>query len=125
MSDPMKMMNDFFKKRPKHTLLDTIDGAFRKHDYASFGVEVVETDHQFKVLAELPGVAKESIDVEIRGDELVIKVKEQANQTRKIGGVRKVHLPDYVIKRNMKAVYRHGLLEITLDKKKPTKIEIE
>ena len=125
MSDPMKMMNDFFQKRPKRTLLDTIDGAFRKPGYASFGVEVVETDHQFKVLAELPGVAKENIDVEIRGDELVIKVKERADQTRKIGGVRKVHLPDYVIKRNMKAVYRHGLLEITLDKKKPTKIEIE
>jgi HSP20 family protein len=124
-SDPMKMMNDFFQNRPKRTLLDSIDSAFRKTSVAGFFTEVVETDQHFKILAELPGVPKEEINVEMRGDEVYINVKEQKHLTRKIGGVQTIQLPNYVIKQNMKAVYRHGMLEIQLDKKKPTKIEIE
>jgi HSP20 family protein len=125
MSDPMKMMNDFFQNRPKRTLLDSIDNVFRKTHDANFSIEVVETDHHFKIIAELPGVPKEYINVEIRGEDVFIEVKEQKNLTRKLGGIRTITLPNYVIKRTMKAVYRDGMLEIRLDKKKPTRIEIE
>lgn len=125
LSDPMKMMNDFFKNRPKRTLLESIDNAFRKTSAANFFYEVVENNQHFKIIAELPGVPKEDINVEIRGDEVYIEVKEQKHLTRTIGGVRTVQLPHYVIKEKMKAVYRHGVLEIQLDKKKPTRIEIE
>jgi HSP20 family protein len=125
MSDPMKMMNNFFQNRPKRTLLDSIDNVFRKTHDANFSIEVVETDHHFKIIAELPGVPKEYINVEIRGEDVFIEVKEQKNLTRKLGGIRTITLPNYVIKRTMKAVYRNGMLEIRLDKKKPTRIEIE
>lgn len=122
----MKMINEFFQSRPKRTLLDSIDDAFRKStSTAGFSVEVKETSQYFKIFAELPGVPKEDIHVEIRGNEVIIEVKEQKLQSRRIGGVRSVELPNYVLKRNMKAVYKHGLLEIQLDKKKPKKIEIE
>jgi HSP20 family protein len=124
-SDPMKMMNDFFQNRPKRTLLDSIDNAFRKTPVAGFLTEVVENDQHFKIFAELPGVPKGDIKVEIRGNEVYIEVKEQENLTRKVGGVRAVPLPNDVIKRNMKAVYRDGKLEIRLDKKKPTRIKID
>jgi HSP20 family protein len=123
MSDPMKMMNDFFQNRPKRTLLDSIDNVFRKTP--SFVYEIVENDQHYKILVELPGVPKEDINVEIRGDEVYIKVKEQNHPSRKMGGVLTVPLPEYVIKRNMKAVYKHGMLEIQFVKKKPTRIEIE
>jgi HSP20 family protein len=125
MSDPMKMINDFFQNRPKRTLLDSIDNVFRKTHNANFSIEVIETDHHFKIIAELPGVPKEYINVEIRGEDVFIEVKEQKNLTRKLGGIRTITLPNYVIKRTMKAVYRNGMLEIRLDKKKPTRIEIE
>lgn len=125
MSDPMKMMNDFFQNRPKRTLLDSIDNVFRKTHDANYSIEVVETDHHFKIIAELPGVPKEYINVEIRGEDVLIEVKKQKNLTRKLGGIRTITLPNYVIKRTMKAVYRDGMLEIRLDKKKPTRIEIE
>jgi HSP20 family protein len=123
MSDPMKMMNDFFQNRPKRTLLDSIDNVFRKTP--SFVYEIVENDQHYKILVELPGVPKEDINVEIRGDEVYIKVKEQNQPSRKMGGVLTVPLPEYVIKRNMRAVYKHGMLEIQFVKKKPTRIEIE
>lgn len=122
----MRMINEFFQSRPKRTVLDSIDDAFRKStSTAGFSVDVKETSEHFKILAELPGVPKEDINVEMQGDDVVIEVKEQKNQSRKIGGVRHVSLPHYVLRRNMKAVYKHGLLEVQLYKKKPKKIEIE
>ncbi|MBU7594682.1 Hsp20/alpha crystallin family protein [Metabacillus halosaccharovorans] len=126
MNDPMKLINDFFQNRPKRTLLDSIDDAFRKsHPVAGFSVDVKETADHFIMIAELPGVPKEDIQVELRGDDVVIRVKEQGYQSRRIGGVKNVSLPHYVLRKNMKAMYKHGLLEIQLDKKKPKKIEIK
>ncbi|APH06476.1 Hsp20/alpha crystallin family protein [Bacillus weihaiensis] len=126
MPDPMKLMNEFFQKRPNKTLLDTIDGAFRKQSYASFSTDINETKEHFTITAALPGVAKEQIHVEMSGDTVVIEVKEnREGSPRHISGTRTISLPDYVVKRNMKAVYRHGLLEIQLEKKKPRRIEIE
>ncbi|MFD2216785.1 MULTISPECIES: Hsp20/alpha crystallin family protein [Metabacillus] len=125
-NDPMRMINEFFQSRPKRTLLDSIDDAFRKTaSTACFSVDVKETSEHFNILAELPGVPKEDINVEIRGDDVVIEVKEQSHQDRNVGGVQSVSLPHYVLRRNMKASYKHGLLKIQLDKKKPKKIEIE
>jgi HSP20 family protein len=86
-SDPLKMINDFFQQRPKRTLFDSIDNAFKKTPIAGFSSEIVETDKHFKILAELPGVPKEDINVEIQGDELYIQVKEREFPTRKIGGI--------------------------------------
>jgi|GEM_PF-5916140 len=122
----MKMINEFFQSRPKRTLLDSIDQVFKKStSMASFSLEVKETTDHFIIIAELPGVPKEDISVELSGNDVVIMVKEQRHQGRRIGGVNSVSLPHYVIRQNMKAMYNYGLLEIQLDKKKPRKIEIE
>ncbi|WP_299094452.1 Hsp20/alpha crystallin family protein [uncultured Metabacillus sp.] len=125
MSDPMKMINDFFQQRPKRTLLDSIDQAFKKTTAASFTAEIAEDDLNFMINAELPGVPKNDISVELRGNQVVITVKEQKHPIRKIGGTRIVQIPDYVNNKKMKAVYRNGMLEIRLEKKKSTRIEIE
>ncbi|WP_052737808.1 Hsp20/alpha crystallin family protein [Bacillus sp. SA1-12] len=125
MSDPMKMINDFFQQRPKRTLLDSIDNVFKKSSASGFSIEIAESDLNFIIIAELPGVPKDDIYVEIRENQVFIIVKEQKHLSRKIGGTRIVQLPDYVIKTKMKAVYKDGMLEIRLGKKKPTRIEIE
>ncbi|WP_175638044.1 Hsp20/alpha crystallin family protein [Metabacillus schmidteae] len=126
MNDPMKQINDFFQSRPKRTLLDSIDEAFRKsNSAANFSLDVKETKNHFIIIAELPGVPKEDIQVELRDDAVVITVKEQRHESRRISGVKSVSLPHYVLRQNMKAVYKHGLLEVQLNKKKPKKIEIE
>lgn len=124
MSDPLKMMNDFFRSRPKRTLLDSIDDMFKQQS-PSFSVNINETDEHYTIIVELPGVPKNDIHVEMRGNDLIIKVKEQEQSPRNLGGVRRVHLPEYVLKKQMKAVYRNGLLEISFRKRRPTRIEIE
>ena len=125
MTDPMKMMNEFFRNRSKRTLLDSIDNAFAKPAPVRFYTEIIENEKHVKIIAELPGVPKGDIHVEIRGDEVFIDVKRQEHLPRKIGGVHRVPLTNDVIKQTMKAVYKQGMLTITIDKKKPTRIEIE
>ncbi|PAD66113.1 hypothetical protein CHH83_25670 [Bacillus sp. 7586-K] len=124
MSDPLNMMNDFFRSRPKRTLLDSIDDMFKQQS-PSFLVNINETDEQYTVIAELPGVPKNDIHVEMRGNDLIINVTEQKQPPRNLGGVRRVHIPEHVLKKKMKAVYRNGLLEISFRKRRPTRIEIE
>lgn len=124
MSDPLKMMNDFFRSRPKRTLLDSLDDMFKQQS-PSFAVNINETDEYYTIIVELPGVPKNDIHVEMSENDLIINVKEQKHSPRNLGGVRRVHIPEHVLKKQMKAVYRNGLLEISFRKKKPTRIEIE
>ncbi|MFC0273193.1 Hsp20/alpha crystallin family protein [Metabacillus herbersteinensis] len=126
MNDPMKKMNDFFQSRPKRTLLDSIDAYLSQKPLSNnIPTEIVENEHQFIITVEVPGIPKEDIDVEILGEDVCIKIKEQNHNNRTIGGKKYIHIPQHVSKANMKAVYRHGLLEISLMKKKAKKIEIE
>lgn len=127
MSDPMKMMNDFFQNRPKRTLLDSINEHFirNKYEEATFSIYIEENENRFIVIAELPGVPRENINVEIIGNELIVQVREVSHHKGKIGGKHVVKLPSYVMKRKMKAVYENGILRVSFIKKKATKIEIE
>lgn len=122
----MKRMNGFFQSRPKRTLLDSIDAYLSQNPSSNnIPTEIVENDHQFIISVEVPGIPKEDIDVEILGEDVCISIKEQKHHNRNIGGKKYIHIPQHVSKENLKAVYRHGLLEISLMKKKAKKIEIE
>ncbi|MDQ0230240.1 Hsp20/alpha crystallin family protein [Metabacillus malikii] len=123
--DPMKMINEFFHSRPRRTLLDTVDDVFNNHSSLERNLDVFESEEYYTIQAELPGVPKDDINIKILGENLVIEVKEQMGIRRKFGGVAKIPIPDFCLKSNMKAVYRHGLLTIHLRKKKPKKIMIE
>jgi HSP20 family protein len=122
--DPMKMINDFFVSRPKHTLLGSIDDYF-KHSFAPRGFPVVteESDAAFIVKAELPGIEKENIKLEILGEELIITVKSDKNEKK--NGKQSILIPPSAVKRNLKANYRNGVLKVTIPKKPSTKIEID
>lgn len=122
--DPMKMINDFFTSRPKNTLLGSIDEYF-KQSFVPSGFPVVtdETDTGFIVKAELPGVEKQNIHLEIMGEELIITVKAAKGESR--SGKRSIPIPPSAIKSSLKANYRNGVLKITLPKKKSTKINID
>ncbi|WP_191566379.1 Hsp20/alpha crystallin family protein [Metabacillus idriensis] len=122
--DPMKMINDFFTSRPKNTLLGSIDDYFKQSFAPSgFPVWTDETDTGFIVKAELPGVEKENIHLEIMGEELIITVKSDKKETR--SGKQSIPIPPSFLKRNLKANYRNGVLKITIPRKPSTKIDID
>jgi HSP20 family protein len=93
-------------------------------------IEVKEDDKAYTVHAEIPGVKKEDLQVEVDGDEVSIRaeVKQEKEEKkgervlhseRYYGAVsRSFSLPTEVDEKAVEAKYRDGVLELTLPKKK-------
>ncbi len=75
-------------------------------------VDVIEEDKQIRVIAELPGVSKE--DVELRADDKTLTIKVD---TEKRKYYKEIELPAQVDPNSAKASYNNGVLEVTLTKK--------
>jgi len=76
-------------------------------------VDVMETDNEVKVIAELPGVEKKDIKLYGTKDTLTISVDTPERKYYK-----KVKLPCRVDNKSAKASYKNGVLEVTLKKEK-------
>uniref|UniRef100_A0A7J2TIJ6 Hsp20/alpha crystallin family protein n=1 Tax=Archaeoglobus fulgidus TaxID=2234 RepID=A0A7J2TIJ6_ARCFL len=85
-------------------------------------VDVIETDNEIQVIAEMPGVKKE--DIELKATERSLEIKAEG-ETRKYHEV--VNLPAEVDPDSAKARYNNGVLEVILQKKAGSgkKIKIE
>lgn len=103
-------------------------------------VEVSETDDRYVVRAEMPGVRKEDIDVNLEDGILTISAETRSEtearegervirQERRFGKyLRSLRLGTDVDAKAVNAVYRDGVLELTLPKveeTKPKKIEVK
>ena len=103
-------------------------------------VDMKEEKDRYLVQAEMPGMAKENVSIEMDGDVLKISaVKEQSSEredggylTRERGSMRfhrQVVLPDNVDRDGVKARMENGVLEISLPKAAPVegknKIQVE
>lgn len=79
-------------------------------------IDIQETDNQIIVTAEIPGVSKEDIDLEITADTLIIDVDSKDRKYYK-----EVSLPAEVDSDNSEAIFNNGVLSITLKKLRPKK----
>ena len=92
-------------------------------------IEVTEGNGEYKVLAELPGVKKENIQVNIDGDQVSITAESRAERDEK-DGERVLHSERYfgtvsrafrlsqeIDEARASAKYTDGVLELTLPKK--------
>ena len=126
-------------------LFDMIDEPIKQSSYVNgFKVDVSETDSEYKVEAELAGVDKKDISINIEDDILSITVQknddQNAQDTKNNYLVRERMVSAMSLQRKMKlqninsegvkAKMVNGVLEITIPKKEPTEkptkqIEIE
>ncbi len=90
-------------------------------------IEMHEERDKVTIIAELPGVEKDDIDVRVRDRKLVIRAEGKDRKYYK-----EIELPEDVKPETAKARYRNGVLEITVERRKPkveeeggVKIEIE
>jgi HSP20 family protein len=90
-------------------------------------VDVVENDKEqtLKVVAEMPGVQKENIELQATEDSLTIKAKNHERNYETSVPLERAVLPD-----SAKASYRNGVLEVVLKTKeapqpKGTNIKVE
>ena len=86
-------------------------------------VDVIESKNKIKIVAEIPGVSKKDINLDIN----VRQLKISTSSTKKYHKV--INFSNYVDPSSAKAMYNNGILEITLlkkdDSRKDKKINIE
>ncbi len=95
-------------------------------------IDVAEKDNAYTVLAEIPGVKKEDIQVSIDGDEVTISAENRAEREVKDGErfvhreryygkvMRSFRLASEIDQSGANAKYADGVLELRLPKKAAT-----
>lgn len=110
-----------------------------KAGYIEPAVDVVEKDENIVVKAQVPGIPKENIVIEVNADQLTIKGEHKQEKEEKKENFyrqeiqygsfyRLIDLPADVEKNSAIAALKDGVLEVTLKKSKassPKKIEIK
>ncbi|CAM2172222.1 HSP20 family protein [Burkholderia latens] len=100
-------------------------------DLASMKIDVTENDKAYTVNAELPGVVKDDIDVQVTGNTVSINAKIERNNEQKDGErvirrerysgaiSRSFSLSGEIDDANATATYQDGVLSLMLPKKAP------
>jgi len=136
--DPFREMEallDRYSRSARKTMA-VEDGAVEAGDWMPT-VDISETDSDFAVKAELPGVDKDDVKVMLDNGVLTIKgekkseVKdEKRHRLECVYGsfVRSFTLPQYVDAEKLQAKYKDGILSLTIPKlemAKPKQIEVK
>jgi HSP20 family protein len=79
-------------------------------------IDVISTDNEIKIVAELPGVEKEDIKLHGTEDTLTISVDNQKRRYFK-----EVEVPAKIDPKKAETVYKNGVLEVTIPKIKEKK----
>lgn len=119
----------FFGERPFHVMT-----AAEKPWFDSPNFEVSETDEEFRVKAELPGLEEKDIEVNMEGDRVTIKGEKRREQEEKKRNYyisemsygqfcRSFPLPEGVDRDKAKAQFKKGVLTLTLPKTEQAKTQ--
>ncbi len=121
------MFEDFFGDLNKGFWIKPF--AFPDETELKMKVDVEETDKAFTVHAEVPGVKKEDMKIDVNGDQVSIRAEVKRDKEKKEGekllhseryyGMvsRSFSLPTDVDAEGAIASYKDGVLELTLPKK--------
>jgi HSP20 family protein len=75
-------------------------------------VDVVEGEKQVRIIAEIPGVTKEDIEMNVDGRTLTIAVNANSRKYEK-----QLQLPEGAVVEGAKSTYNNGILEITFQRR--------
>jgi HSP20 family protein len=138
-----EMMNRIFEEfigRPRRKLLPSGEkGEIIPAGYREPFIDVIETDKEIIATADMPGLEKQDININITDDRLEISAETKHEEKKEEKGYvyrerragsfyRAVSLPSLVDPDSSKASYMNGVLEIKMPKteikkKKPLKID--
>ena len=127
-----RSMEEFFEDFPPRRWMETFEPIGWKWpigiDYErAFRLDVIDRDKELVVRAELPGVQKDDVKVEVTGDRLMIEAERKFEEEEEkedfyrhelgYGSLmRTVALPEEVDADNVHAELKEGILFITLPK---------
>ncbi|EJS68206.1 Hsp20/alpha crystallin family protein [Bacillus cereus] len=127
----LKQIDDFFEQTPLRNVIADLNHFFQKGNrLLTFPVDLYEVGEELVVTAELPGIQKEQIQIEIQNEYLKVSVKEEMleeteeqtshNYYRRERSIseasRIIKLPYSINKKATKASYQNGVLEIRAPK---------
>ncbi|MBY0595180.1 Hsp20/alpha crystallin family protein [Bacillus bingmayongensis] len=127
----LKQIDDFFEQTPLRDVIADMNHFFQKGNrLLTFPVDLYEAGEELVIKAELPGVQKEQIQIEIQSEYLKISVTEDIVEETKgevshnyyrrersmSGASRMIKLPYLIRKKGAKASYQNGILEIRAPK---------
>ncbi|PFB99336.1 molecular chaperone Hsp20 [Bacillus cereus] len=127
----LKQIDDFFEQTPLRNVIADLNHFFQKRNrLLTFPVDLYEVGEELVVTAELPGIQKEQIRIEIQSEYLKVSVKEEIldeeeeqtshNYYRRERSIseasRLIKLPYSINKKAAKASYQNGVLEIRAPK---------
>lgn len=124
-----------FQKEMNRLFDATLHRPLKARNGASYwapAVDIVDEKDQIKVKADIPGIKKEDIEVNVENDVLTIKgekkeekeikEKDYVRSERYYGSFhRAFSLPAGIDPQKVNAVYKEGVLEVTLPKKEGAK----
>jgi HSP20 family molecular chaperone IbpA len=129
----LKPIDSFFQEKPVKGFLQYIDELFqRSFPFSpSFPVDLSESEQEYIILAELPGVKKEQIKINVLENYVTIAVQSseiilEEDDDRKIyrkqqslqQSSRTIPLAYPVDEKSTKASYQNGVLKIVISKQK-------
>lgn len=133
-----KSMNQIMHEKPVKGILQSIDDFFKQpFPQSPFHVDVSETEKEYVVTAELPGIKKEQITLEVIDNRLTISVNKSESSSE-VNDISKIHrqrtsqqrlsrtipFPHRINEKKTRASHKDGLLEIKIAKKQGKKIDI-
>lgn len=120
--DWVKKMDGLFQRYPDDSLLASIDQFFQNRQIPTY---VKNTDDEWIVTYQLPGVSKDRVQLLIRDNRLVVRVTEDKQQEMKDDQKDYYHfkqfhraresiisLPGTIIPSTLKADFQQGLLKV-------------
>lgn len=136
-----RMFEDMLNINPGRMplMLPSGERALQRSNVRKPFVDVVETDKEVIATAEMPGLEKSDININLTGDMLEIsaETKQEEEKTekgyiykeRRSGSYyRAISLPSDIDPNNTKATYNNGVLQVTMPKteiKKKTQLKVE
>ncbi|RQG95173.1 Hsp20/alpha crystallin family protein [Natrarchaeobius chitinivorans] len=104
-----RMMNEMMNGPDANVNFDssnTVDNGFGMDTH----VDIHETENEIRVVADLPGVEKEHIDLECDGKTLTISAGSDHHQYDE-----RISLPERVNEHTASATYNNGVLEVVFE----------
>ena len=97
-------------------------------------VDVLDLGHALQVVADMPGVKKEDIEINLTPERIEISAESSTETERKEEDYtyrergyasyrRMLDLPADVLPDKAEATFKNGVLEVTIPKKEPTEVE--
>jgi len=113
------------------TLTSNLMDDFFNLTRSGFSTDIKEKEEEFVIEAELPGLSKDDITLEVEDDTLIISVQEEEefederedyiHRERRTGSYQRSFRLDNIDEEKIAAEYENGILEITLPKEEPGK----